>query len=375
MAAMRVHRVDTSRRSDVNRFVEVPFALYRDCPQWVPPLRSEVCFSLNRRKHPFYEHSDAEFFLVEADGRDVGRVAVIDNRNYNRHHDRRSAFFYFFECVDDVAAARALFDAAFVWARGRGLEVVSGPRGFLAGDGIGLLVEGFQHRPAVGIPYNLPYYERLLLACGFTKETESYSGHLSSEYVLNPRYFEVAQRVMERRGLRIKTFPSKRELVAWAPRIREVYDASFRDLEGYYPLTERELAVVAERLLSIADHRLIKLVIKGETVIGFLFTFHDISAGLQRIRGRLWPFGWLVLMREFKRTEWANINGMGLLPEHRGVGANAVLYTEMAKSVRGFGFKHADVVQVGAKNAKSLAEMAALGVQWYKTHRVYRCAI
>ena len=372
---MRVHRVDTSRRRDVNRFIGVPFDLYRDCPQWVPPLRSEVGLCLNRRRHPFYEHSDAEFLLVEGDGRDVGRVAIIDNRNYNRYHDSRTAFFYLFECVDDAGAARALFDAAATWARGRGLDTISGPRGLLAGDGIGLLVDGFQHRPAVGIPYNLSYYERLLLACGFTKETKFYSGYLSGDYALNPRYFEVAQKVMERRGLRIKTFESRRELVAWAPRIREVYNDSFRDGEGHVPLTEGELAVVAERLLSIADHRLIKLVIKGDEVIGFLFAFQDISAGLQRIKGRLWPVGWLVLMHEFKRTEWVNVNGMGLLPEHRGVGANAVLYTEMAKSVSEFGFKHADVVQVEEKNAKSLAEMAALGVQWYKTHRVYRCDV
>lgn len=372
---MRVLRVDTSRRRDVNRFIEVPFALYGDCPQWVPPLRGDVRLCLNRRKHPFYQHSTAEFFLAEDGGRDVGRVAIIDNRNYNRFHDSHTALFYLFECIDDDGVARALMDAATAWARGRGLDTIIGPRGLLAGDGIGLLVDGFQHRPAVGIPYNLPYYERLLLACGFTKDTEFYSGYLPGDYALNPRYVEVAERVMERRGLRIQTFQSKRELVAWAPRIREVYNDAFRDGEGHFPLTEGELAVVAERLLSIADHRLIKLVMKGDEVIGFLFAFQDISAGLQRISGRLWPFGWLTLMREFKRTDWVNVNGMGLLPQHRGVGANAVLYTEMAKSVQDLSFKHADVVQVEEKNARSLAEMAALGVQWYKTHRVYRCAL
>lgn len=372
---MRVHRVDTSRRRDVNRFIEVPFALYRDSPQWVPPLRGEVRLCLNRDKHPFYKHSTAEFFLVEADGEDVGRVAIIDNQNYNRYHDTQTAFFYLFECIDDVDAAHALVDAAVDWARGRGLTTIKGPRGLLAGDGIGLLVDGFQHRPAVGIPFNLPYYDQLVVSCGFTKESDFYSGYLPGDYALNPRYAEVAAKVMERRGLRIQTFGSKRELVSWAPRIREVYNDSFRDGEGHFPLTEGELSVVAERLLSIADHRLIKLVMKGEEVIGFLFAFHDISAALQRIKGQLWPLGWLVLMREFKRTEWVNVNGIGLLPEHRGVGANAVLYTEMAKSVHAFGFKHADVVQIEDKNAKSRAEMAALGVQWYKTHRVYRRAV
>jgi hypothetical protein len=129
---------------------------------------------------------------------------------------------------------------------------------------------------------------------------------------------------------------------------------------------------VADRLLAISDPRLLKGVMKGEEIAGFVFAFPDISAAIQKTKGRIWPLGWIHLLREFRRTNWVNLNGLGLLPEHRGVGANAVLYTELAKSVYDFGFEHADVVQIEERNVKSLGEMAAIGVEWYKRHRIYR---
>jgi hypothetical protein len=158
----------------------------------------------------------------------------------------------------------------------------------------------------------------------------------------------------------------------WIYRIGKVYNESFSDNWEYCPLTQEEMDVVADRLIAIADPRLIKLVMKEDEIVGFAFAFPDISAAIQRTKGRVWPFGWIHLLREFKRTKWINLNGLGLLEGHRGVGANTVLYTELDKSVKDFGFEHADVVQVEENNTKSLGEMAAIGVKWYKRHRIYR---
>ncbi|MEJ2559181.1 MAG: GNAT family N-acetyltransferase [Anaerolineae bacterium] len=175
-----------------------------------------------------------------------------------------------------------------------------------------------------------------------------------------------------RRGFRIKSFTSEKEMRRWIYRIGKVYNESFSDNWEYCPLTQEEMDVVADRLIAIADPRLIKLVMKGEEIVGFVFAFPDISAAIQKTKGRVWPFGWIYLLREFKRTHWVNLNGLGLLEAHRGVGANTVLYTELARSVKDFGFEHADVVQVEENNTKSLGEMAAIGVKWYKRHRIYR---
>jgi hypothetical protein len=107
-------------------------------------------------------------------------------------------------------------------------------------------------------------------------------------------------------------------------------------------------------------------------VIGFIFAYPDISAGLQRARGRLWPLGWLHILIERKRTNWVNLNGVGVLPAYQGIGASILMYAELARAIKGFGFEHADFVQVGEDNLKSRADVEALGVRWYKRHRNYK---
>jgi hypothetical protein len=114
---------------------------------------------------------------------------------------------------------------------------------------------------------------------------------------------------------------------------------------------------------------------KGDDVIGYLFAYPDVSEALQRARGRLWPLGWYHILRDKKRTTWVNINGAGVLPAYQGRGANILLYTEMARTIKDFGFEHADVVAVGEDNVKSFSDMEAIGVHWYKRHRSYRRAL
>jgi GNAT superfamily N-acetyltransferase len=340
----------------------------------VPPLLPDMRLALNRAKYPFYRQSDADFYLVESEGQTVGRIAALENRPYNRFHGTKAAFFYYMESVQDVQVSRALFDAAFAWARERGLDTMYGPKGLLRGDAHGALVEGFEHRPAVGVPYNHDYYDRLIRDAGFEKELDYYSGHLTADHQLPQRVYDIAERVKKRRGIEICSFRSKDELRAMAPLVHHIYQSAFVQVWGYYPVTEQEIRALIERILAIADPRLIKLVKKGEESIGFVIAYPDVSAAFQRIRGRLWPFGWIWVLLETKRTKWVNFNGVGILPKYQGAGANAVLYAELAKTVQSdrFHFEHGDFVQVAENNIHSLGDANAIGIQWYKTHRMYR---
>jgi len=133
IVAFDTRKLDTASRTDVSRFVELPFRLYRDCAPWVPPLVDDVKLMMNRRKYPFYEHSDADFFLAERDGRVVGRIAVLENRHYNEHWKSHTAFFYLFDAEKDPEVTLALFGEIEAWARARGLDKVVGAKGFLQG--------------------------------------------------------------------------------------------------------------------------------------------------------------------------------------------------------------------------------------------------
>ena len=355
----------------MRRFVALPYRLYRYCPQWVPPIRAEAARGLDDR-HPFYRHSEAAFFLVEEADETLGRIAVADHRNYNRHHGTRTAFFWSFEAVDDAAVARLLFDGAAAWAAGRGLDLLVGPKGPLLGDGIGLLVEGFEHRPAMGVAYNHPYYPSLVEGNGFDKDTDFLTGRLLRHHHLPEAFFAAADEAGAAHGYRAFAFASRRQIRRWLPRFTAVYNEAFRDTWEYTPLTEAEVGLAVERLLPIIDPGLIRLVMQGEEIVGFLIAYPDVSAALQRIRGHLWPLGWALLLWEKRRTRWANINGMGLLPAHQGTGANAVLYAALARSVGSVRFEGADVVQVDERNAAMVANLTAIGVPWHHRHRVYR---
>lgn len=384
---LNILEINTTNRRQVRQFLDLPFRLYRDVPQWVPPLAPDARRMLDRRRNPFYRHSDAAFLLAVSGAAPVGRLAVLENRNYNAHNHERTAFFYLFECEDDAAIATALFETAFTWARERGLTHVFGPKGFTALDGMGLLVEGFEHRPAFGIPYNLPTYPALVEAAGFEPVSDVLSGYLGGNTVFPEKIHQIAARVRERRGLRVMRFRRRRDLRALVPALREMYNAAIEDTPDNVPLTDAEVDAMAAQLLWFADPRLIKLVVAEEGAaqraaqrgterpVGFLFAYPDISAAVQRCRGRFFPFGWLDMLLELRRTPWLNLNGAAIIEEYRGLGGTAILFSEMQKSIVERGAQHLDLVQIGADNARMQCELRDLGVDFYKTHRMYRRAL
>jgi hypothetical protein len=368
-----IEKVDTHSRSHVNRFVMIPFRLYKNHPQWVPPPLPDARLFLNREKHPFYEHSDADFFIAVQDGEDVGRIAALENRRFNEYHGTRQAQFYLFDTINDQEVVNALFGQVFEWARARGLDQVVGPKGFGPLDGYGIQIEGYQHRQMMTMMnYNYPYYRDLVEALGFVKEVDFASCYLSAEeFRLPERIHRIARRVQERGRLTVKSFGSKRELRSWAGRIGRTYNQSFVNNWEYYPLTDDEIAFVLDNIIMVADPRLIKIILHGDDVVGFLLGFRDVSAALQRIRGRLFPFGIFDLLLEMRRTKWVSLNGAGILPEFQGLGGNALLYTEMENTVRDFGFEHADLTQVAETAVQMRHDLENVGGRIYKNHRVY----
>lgn len=375
---LTIEEVDTDNKAQVKRFVELPYKLYKNCVQWVPPLYVDAYIYLNRRKHPFHEHSNVDFFLAVRDGQDVGRIAVIENKPFNKYHGMKKANFYFFDCQNDLEAASALFNKVAVWSKKHDLNAVVGPKGMGPLDGYGLLVFGFEHRQTMTmLNYNYPYYQQLIEAQGFTKEVDFVSCYLPADKFQVPERVEkIAERVMQRGGLQAKKFGNKRELIAWAPRIGKAYNEAFVNNWEYYPLTQREIDFVVQNIMTIADHRLIKIITHGEDVVGFLFAFHDVSAALQRAHGRLFPFGLIDILLELKRTHTVAVNGMGILPRHQGHGGNAILYSEMGHTLFDFKqFTHIEMTQVAETTEQMRADLKNLNGVEYKNHRVYRKVI
>lgn len=372
---MEVRQINLREPGQVRAFIRLPYQLYAGDSHWVPNLRREMKAVMNPATYPFYQHGRAAFFLAEQDGKIVGRLAAINNHRYNRYNETKTGFFHYFECVDDTRAARTLFEAAFEWMQQEGLTEVLGPKGLLQGDAAGMLIEGFDWRPAMGVAYNPPYYQSLLESAGFEKATDYLSGFINDINVLPARLEKIAQWVKKRRGYSVQEFQSKDQLWDWVPRIKEVYNQSFAEaFPGpihFTPLSEAEIQTIASRLIALTEPELVKLVLDGNQLVGFLFAYPNIGPALRRAGGRLWPLGWLHILWEKRTTRWLDANGSGVLPQYQGSGASAVLYSELAKAVDGTRFSHADAVQVREENLKSKRDAETLGVQWYKRHRLF----
>jgi len=372
---LTIEKVDTDNRRQVRRFVEFPYRLYADCEQWVPPLNIDAYNQLNRKKHPFHEHSEVDFFLAVRNGRDVGRIAAIENKPFNKYHNEKTSDFYLFECENDIEAATALFNAVFDWSKERELDTVIGPKGFGPLDGYGIQILGQEHRQTMTmLTYNYSYYQSLVEAQGFEKEVDFVSCYLPADkFQLPERVNRIAERVMERGNLRIMSFNNKKELVRWAGRIGEAYNNAFVNNWEYYPLSPREVDFVVENIMTIADHRLIKIITHGDEVVGFLFAFHDVSAAMQRAKGKLFPFGLLDILLEIRRTDTVSVNGMGILPEHQGHGGNALLYYAMGSTLLEFKqFTNVEMTQVAETTEQMRADLKNLNGIEYKNNRVYR---
>jgi GNAT superfamily N-acetyltransferase len=375
---LAIEKVDTDNRSQVKRFVQFYYDLYRDCPQFVPPLFVDAYLPLNRKKHPFFEHSQADFFMAVQDGAVVGRICAADNRPFNEYHETKKAHFYAFDSIDDLEVARALFDAAFDWARGRGLDTMIGPKGLSPFDGYGILIEGFEHRQMMTMMnYNYSYYPRFMEALGFEKEVDFVSCFLpANSFKVPERVQRISERAMKRGNLTVKNFRSKKELLKWAWRIGEAYNKTFIHNWEYYPFTRGDIQYAVDNVINFADHRLIKVVLHGEDIVGFLFAFPDVSAAFQRAKGHLFPFAIPDMLIEMKRTKTISGNGMGILPEFQGSGGNALLYNEMGKTIFSFKqFEHVEMTQVAETTRQMRADLKNLNGVEYKNHRVYRKAI
>lgn len=375
---IHVKQVNVSSRTERERFVNLPFELYQNCPQWVPPFKSDIHMMMNAKKHPYYEHSIADFFVAEKDGNLVGRIAALINKPFNEYHNAADAEFYLFEAIDDLEVANALFDKVIQWAKARGMNKLVGPKGFGPLDGYGIQIEGFEHRQMMNMMnYNYPYYRNLVENLGFTKVVDFVSSYVIPNKFILPEKVQKAAEIAKKRGtFEVMSFNNKAHLKQWAPRIGEAYNKAFVNNWEYYPLSKREVDFVVKNVITIVHPHLLKVILKGGEIVGFTFPFPDVSRAMQKNKGNLGLLDLVRLLCEIKSTDWISFNGVGILPEYQGLGGNAIIYSELQKSMSNSSqFKHSELTQVAETAEQMRKDLENLGVRFYKNHRVYQKAI
>ena len=356
----------------VAEFIDFPKRLYRGCGLWVPMFDLDMR-QLLYKKHPFFLHSEGEFFLLQRDGETVARSLVTENTRYNAHHKTNFVFFDFFDCIDDQEAAGALFDHLGRWASARGSTSLCGP--MLSGGtyGTGILLEGFDHPPAMTMMrYNYPYYKDLLEGCGFSKYVDLNSFLIPPDRLVLPeRIRRLAGIALKRGRFKVLRFKNKGELKKAAGDIKALYGSTLSHHLEDYPLSPEELDQIEKDLLTVADPELITVLTYDDRIVGYAFGFADITSTLGRIKGRLGPVQILRLLLGMKKTRKILFNGIGILPEYQRLGGNALMYNEMEKMVRDRDFIDVEMVQISEETLLMLSDARSLGGKPFKVHRLY----
>ncbi len=370
---MEIIQFEPESKKHRNQFIDLPYSLYRNDPNWVPPIRGEVRNLFNRKKHGFYEHGEAQFLLAIRDGKPVGRMVTLAQRNQSDNRFKETGNFYLFEVIHDFEIAQKLLNRCVSWANERKLAKLYGPKGMTPLDGLGMLTKGFDKRPAFGMPYNPPYYPDYLLKFGFKKVVETGSGLIKNDsFQLSTKVLKAAEIIQEKRGFRVLSFKSRKDLRKATLSLGYLYNESLNSSDDSVALTTRDINTMVKGLLWIAQPELIKIIVKNEEPIGFLLTYPDISEGLQAIRGRIFPFGWVRLLREKHHTEWLNINGIGIVEKYRGLAGTALLFSELYRSIKSNQqFKYSEVIQIGFENERIRQELSGMGIDFYKTHAIF----
>ncbi|HPL57154.1 MAG TPA: hypothetical protein PLT22_03100 [Flexilinea sp.] len=376
---VEIRKVDTADKKQTGQFVQFHYDLYKGDPNWVPPFRSDIYMMMNRKKHPFYEHSDAEFFTAWKDGKMVGRIAGLNNNSYNNFHHLKTVNFFLYDSIDDQEVCNALFDAVAEWGRGKGEDTLVGSKGFSLYDGYGILVEGYEYRQMMNMSsYNYPYYKTLLENYGFEKMNDFVSMNFTlPDFNLPEKVYKAAEIAKKRGYLHVYTFKNKKEIMGSALKIAQAYAKSFENNWEYFPLSEREFLSLVDNVIKVVDPKMVKFIYNDkEELVGFLLGFPDISAAMQRHNGNLNPALILDLLREMKKTKYLSLNGMGILEEYRKKGGNALLYTAILDLLK----EHPNIYGMEAtqmaESAKEIqVEMLTMGLKPTKRHRVFSKSI
>ena len=363
-------------KTDERRFIDFIYTHYRNSEHWVPPLRLERRKLIDTRKNPFYRHAERELFLAERDGRVVGRIGAIVNHNHNRHHNDRVGFFGFFESIDDQAVAAALFAAAKGYLRGRGMDAMRGPANPSVNDEYGLLVEGFDLPPAVMMPYNPPYYAKLLEGCGLRKAKDLYAYLGTTQTTLDVPKIKRANEIFKKRSgltyrpLDMKDFPAEIE------RIKRIYNQAWQGNWGEVPMTDAEFDALAKDLKPVVRP---ELVIIAETadgaVAGFGLSLPDINIALKDNRGGGLLRGLWYLFTRRSKIDLSRILVCGVLPEYRRTGAAGVLFYELAARAHELGYRRGEASWILEDNVMMIRAAEAMQSRKYKTYRIYQMGI
>lgn len=379
MSAIEIKKVESRR--DLCKFIDFHNELYKGNPYHVPNLYFDEMNTFRKDKNAAFDFCEAEYFMAYRDGKVVGRVAAIINHSANKKWERESVRFGWIDFVDDIEVSKALLKAVEDYGKSKGMKEIVGPLGFTDMDPEGMLLYGYDQLGTQATAYNYPYYpEHMDRMGGWEKDNDYVEYKLYVPEEIPEKYATIAKMIQKRYNLQVKKL-KRNEIYGengYGRKIFQVVNETFKDLYGYSKLTDRQIEQYVKMYLPMADLDLITIIEDWNTpdhkVVGVGISIPSLARALQKCGGKLFPFGWWHILRalKFHKTEVVDLLLIGVLPEYRQKGANALLFYDLIPHYQRLGFKWGETHVEMETNMKVQGQWQYLNREIHKRRRCYK---
>jgi len=333
---------EVATRKELNAFVHFPNVLYKGNPYYVPQIESMDRDTLTPGKNHAFEVCEGKYWLAyDEKGEVVGRVAGIINRKYNEKTGEKICRFGWIDFVDDRDVSKALIDAVEGYAKEKGMNVMSGPMGFLEFDAAGVLVEGFDKLPTAYGKYNAPYYEEHLMALGYKKDADYVEYLIKVPEVIPDRYERMAQLVSVKNSLHQAVFRNRAELEPYLDGVFKCLNSAYSQLHGFSELSPGQCEDLKKQFVTNINVDYVSIVLDSdEQVVGFGVALPSLSKAMQKANGSLFPFGWIHMLRAFKQNDTIDLLLIAIDEKYKNKGVNAMIFHKFAEGITKNGIKY-----------------------------------
>lgn len=365
---------EVKTRKELKQFIYLPEKIHAGHKNWVHPIYMDEWTYFNAKKNKAFTYCKTILLLAFKKGKAAGRIMGIINDRYNEYKDQKTVRFGYLETWKDESVVSALLQSVEEWGRRNGMERIVGPYGFTDQDPEGFLVEGFDFRATIATYYNYQWMPLFVEKQGYSKEIDYLVYQIPVPEEMPEIYKKIYERAMRKGRYQIVEFKRKKEFRPWIKPIlhlmNETYSSS--DIYGYTPLDEKEMEALAKRYMPVLDPRFVKVVAVDGEAVSFVVAMPDMTEGIQKARGRLFPFGFIKILRAAKKTKQLDLLLGAIKENYRGRGLDGIMGVRMIQSAQEAGLEVMDTHHEMESNVKVRAEMLRIGGKLYKRFRIFQ---
>jgi len=364
---------EVSSKSDLKNFIAFPYDLYKGNNFFIPPLRFDELKTLDKKVNPAFDFCESKYWLVYKDNRIVGRVAGIINSKFNDKFNKKEARFGWIDFEDDSSISAMLIDTVEKWAFEKGMKSIHGPLGFTDMDGEGMLIEGYEEESTLGSIYNYPYYKNHIEKLGYTKDTDWIEFRVNINSSTPEKIARIAEIALQRNKLHVPVFKKAKDMLPYARDIFYLINETYKDLYGFVELTDKQIDSYVKQYFSFIRPEYLPLVLDANNKLAaFGITMPSLNRALKKINGKLFPFGFLHILSEMKKSKSLDLYLTAVRTDLQNKGVNALLIDQINKVCIKNGIKHVETNRELESNEKVQAQWKLYDARQHKRRRCYK---